>query len=123
MPMTPQDDAPPIMTRTRIVWALLERTMLLHEATSSLYAERYQSAAAPVVGCLDSVVTRRELMRVCFSPHPILGSRRSPGAQMGRSCCFHMYCWAHPMRSGSVSSLDTSPHPSLGRRVRTPLPR
>jgi hypothetical protein len=68
MPKTSPDDLRLLLTRARLAWALHEWRLLLHQATTSEYAARYQYAAATVVRSLDAIETMHDLVHVFFSP-------------------------------------------------------
>jgi hypothetical protein len=58
-----------------MAWALREWNELLHQATTSIYAERYQNSAATIVRSLDAVKTMHDLAQVFFSPDPQFKTR------------------------------------------------
>ena len=68
--MTPQDPAPFLVAHARTAWALHEWSRLLHEATTSVYSERYQRAATTIASSLDAIEAMHELAQVFFAPPP-----------------------------------------------------
>lgn len=92
MSLTPQDAAPFPVAHARTAWALHEWTRLLYEATTSVYAERYQRAAIAVASSLDAVEAMHELVRVFFAPPPQVKRWCLSCALRGRFCCFRIWC-------------------------------